>query len=456
MNIMVIIKIFNIFLLNFYKMISIPKKIQKILIVIITVYLLVFVCVNLIKTEYNDPPYNYLSKNWLNSPIKNIKISSTFSGEKINEYNNQKNLGFFKQNSDEKDLKKFMNNYFNIELYKPYYYPNFVGYFHNQDGKKKCGKDSNGNIMYFPKDVECPINYIAINNYNTIDLPLTMKNIFWPNNDSLIQTDSNCNNLNIKCNYQKLNDNYYLVTSNEYINGEIVTQLRINYNNKICADSSIDLTFNDFISDDSEKKECSKDSGYDLTYHVIGEENFKEFLNNNEIKNINVKDEDKIFLSYRSYFGVDDFEKFNEHPVDHVTYAKKIAFYKNLIILICIIYYIFCSIFILYKNDNQNYNFTIKVIFIIYCVLFLFNFLFDFHVIFTFIRVKGIVKTVNLEGVKKYGNGIRWFIAIDILILLGIFFDFILKLLQFLMFKKNGLVKVEAIEAKLKEANQYN
>ena len=66
MNIMVIIKIFNIFLLNFYKMISIPKKIQKILIVIITVYLLVFVCVNLIKTEYNDPPYNYLSKNWLN------------------------------------------------------------------------------------------------------------------------------------------------------------------------------------------------------------------------------------------------------------------------------------------------------------------------------------------------------------------------------------------------------
>jgi len=117
MNIMVIIKIFNIFLLNFYKMISISKKIQIILIVIITVYLLVFVCINLIKTEYNDPPYNYLSKNWLNSPIKNIKISSTFSGEKINEYNNQKNLGFFKQNSDEKDLNKFMNNYFNIELY---------------------------------------------------------------------------------------------------------------------------------------------------------------------------------------------------------------------------------------------------------------------------------------------------------------------------------------------------
>lgn len=413
-------------------MISIPKNIQIILIAIISVYLLVFVCVNLIKTEYNDPPYNYLSKNWLNSPIKNIKISSTFSGEKINEYNNQKNLGFFNHDSDEKDLNKFMNNYFNIELYEPYYYPNFVGYFHNQDGNKKCGKDSNGNIMYFPKDVDCPINYIKIDNYNT---------------------GSICNTLNIKCDYQQLNDNYYLVTSNEYIDGEIVTQLRINYNNKICADSSVDLTFNDFISDDSEKKECSKDSGYDTTYHVIGEENFKEFINNNEIKNINVKDEDKIFLSYKSYFGVDDFEKYSEHPVDHVTYAKNIAFYKNCTLLIFIIYYIFCSIFILYNNDKPKFNVAIMVIFIIYCVLFVFNFSFDFHVIFTFIRVKGIVKTVNLEGVKKYGNGIRWFITIDILILLGIVFDFILKLLQFLMFKKIGIDNTEATEEKLKEAN---
>ncbi len=355
----------------------------------------------------------------MNSPIKNIEISQkALSNEEIiNEYDNQKNLGFFKSASQKQDLDIFMNTYFKIELYKPYYYPNFVGFFHNKNENKICGKDTQGNIMYFPKNAECPINYISIekNSNNNI-----------------------CDNLNIKCKYQKIDDNNYLVTSTEYIEGEIVTQLRINYKNEICADSSIDITFNDLLSnDDFEKKECSEETGLDKTYHIIGDERVDKFVNENNLKVI-LKKIDMIHLSYRGYLGVDDFEKFSEHPVDHVTYAKTIAFSKNVILFIFCFYYIFCSFFIFYHNENKNYKCLINSLFIIYFISIAFNFAYCIHVIFTYLRVKGIVSTVNLDGIQIYRTGLRWFIVIDIFILFGIVFDFVLKLLQFLIYRKKS------------------
>ena len=51
-------------------MIEIPKYFQLILLIAILIYLLIFISINLFKVEYGDPPYNYLTKNWLNSPIK--------------------------------------------------------------------------------------------------------------------------------------------------------------------------------------------------------------------------------------------------------------------------------------------------------------------------------------------------------------------------------------------------
>ena len=36
----------------------------------------------------------------------------------------------------------------------------------NNDNLKICGKDSQDNDLYFPKDVECPINDIFISKYN--------------------------------------------------------------------------------------------------------------------------------------------------------------------------------------------------------------------------------------------------------------------------------------------------
>jgi len=401
-------------------MISIPKTIQIIAIIIISLYLLILVGINLFKTEYDDPPYNYLSNNWLNSPIKDIEIIEPSSpNSNIKKYDNQHNIGFFKSDSKEQDLNIFYGSYFKIILYTPYYYPNFFGYNKkykkNSDNYKVCGQDSQNNILYFPRNEDCPINFIRISEDNNI-----------------------CENLKINCKYQKLKNNKYLVTSNENIDGQIITQLRINYNNKICADSSVDLTFNDLL-EDYKNYECKEEYGYDKIYNLVGEgeENIDNFLDENNLNNLKIKNNDKIFLSYRGYLGVDNIDNFEEHPIDHVTYAKKIALSKNIILFISCFYYIFCSIFIFYYSNNNKFFRTINVIAIIYLVFFIFNFCYDFHVMFTFFRVKGIVSTINLDGLYKYKTGLRWFIIIDIFILFGIVFDFVIKLLQYLMFRLN-------------------
>ena len=387
--------------------------IRIISITVISLYLFTFTSINLFKEEYYDPPYNYLTKNWLNSPIKEIDILDNSDNLNINEYDNQQILMYYNSDSLQKDLNIFQGKYFSIKLYSQYKYCNFVGFFHKKSDCNICGKDTQGNDLYFPKDIPCPLNLIFFSKNTTA-----------------------CNSLNIKCRYQKIKNDLYLVTSNEYKNGEIITQLRINSENKICANSEVDTTFNDMVQNYPNKK-CEDDWGYDTIYKKIGEEKVNDFIKENGINDINIIKNENIFLSYRGYLGVDDLNKFSEHPVDHVTYAKKIAVSKNIIFFISCFYFTFCSVFIFIYEKKNKFNLAIKIIFYVYCGFFAFNFLYDAHVIFTYFRVKGIVSTVNLEGISNYKNGLRSFIIFDILILIGLTFDFFLKLYRFLIFRRN-------------------
>ena len=390
---------------------------EKLIFIIVTtiflLFLLIFTSINLFKTEYDDPPYNYLTKNWLNSPIKEIELTNNYDTKTINDFDNQNILINFQTDSEKRSLNAFQGKYFNIKTDSSYKYSKFVGFNKNKEGNKICGKDSQGNILYFPNDQQCPLNLILISNNNTA-----------------------CDILNINCKYQKLNNDLYLVTSNEYINGEIITQLRVNLNNKICANSQIDLTFNDLI-ENYPKKICEEKWGYDSIYHEIGKENLNDFLKENNLINIKIIKSEDISLSYRGYLAVDNMNNFSEHPVDHVTYAKKIALSKNIVLFISCFYYAFYSFFFFKYEDENVHICAIKIMFYIYCFFFCFNFLYNAHVIFTYFRVKGIVSTVNLDGIKSYKEGIRAFIVYDILILIGIIIDFALKLYKFIKFKRN-------------------
>ena len=196
------------------------------------------------------------------------------------------------------------------------------------------------------------------------------------------------------------------------------------------------LNFNDII-ENYPKKFCDTDWKYDSIYHEIYQEDIVYFLEENNLDKINIIREENISLSYRGYLGVDNISKFSEHPVDHVTYAKKITISKNIILFISCFYFTFYSFFFLFFEKYNNYYIAIKITFFICCILFVFNFLYNSHVIFTYFRVKKIVSTVNLDGIKSYKTGIQSFIIFDILIIVGLTFDFCLKLYRFLIFRRN-------------------
>ena len=120
--------------------------------------------------------YNNLIYNWNMNPISSISL-----------YYNYWQLNHnFAWESDYFYIEK-LNNFDYINIYT------------NTNGKI-CGKDNFGNNLYFPDDVDCPINKIFVSYSNTY-LP----------------------------GYQKLrlNNGKFLYYTNEYIEGKIVTDLRI-------------------------------------------------------------------------------------------------------------------------------------------------------------------------------------------------------------------------------------
>ena len=101
-------------------------------IIIISLYLFIFTSINLFRSEYYDPPFNYLTKNWKNSPIKEIELLKDYETTNYNEYDNQNILAYFNSDSLKKDLNVFQGNYFKIKLESSFQYSNFVGFFHKK------------------------------------------------------------------------------------------------------------------------------------------------------------------------------------------------------------------------------------------------------------------------------------------------------------------------------------
>ena len=129
--------------------------------------------------------YDNLIYNWKTNPIQSIRLSL------------EKDYELGRAKTDQHDYKfyKWRENNFKIERLKDYNYLNI----YSKDNGKICGKDSFGNDLYFPENVECPINDLFIAN-NTLNLT-GYKKIY-------------------------LEDNHYLFYTNKKINGEIIIDLR--------------------------------------------------------------------------------------------------------------------------------------------------------------------------------------------------------------------------------------
>ena len=126
--------------------------------------------------------YNNLTYNWNKEPIKSIKL--------------------IRQNNDDYGFT-WKNNFLKLEKLENF---NYLDIYQNNNNNKICGKDSYGNNLYFPENVECPINNILISESNE-DL------------DDYVKL--------------QLKNDIYLYYTNTSIEGKIVVDLIINKDSNI-------------------------------------------------------------------------------------------------------------------------------------------------------------------------------------------------------------------------------
>ena len=120
---------------------------------------------------------------------------------------------------------------------KKYTYPKITR-FKNNNNNKKCGKDSKGNYLYFPKSEACPINYIEFTNS---DKPS-------------IESYNEYNFIT-----KKIDENTYIHYTNEYTEGEILIHLRISNKNPPVGD---DDYYNELCHYLYEDDNCKTDKEY--------------------------------------------------------------------------------------------------------------------------------------------------------------------------------------------------
>ena len=319
--------------------------------------------------------YDNMIYNWETYPIKSISLSAkeSYSFGKIR---TNKTIRYTFYN--------WKNNYFKVERLNHYDYLNI----YNNENGKICGKDSYGNNLFFPEDIECPINDIFFSNYN---MDLT--------------------------NYTKLNLAYneFLYYTNKKTDGEILIdikassskglQLNLDKTNEICEY---------YISAHSKlfgvEEDCSKFYKFSTIpfYKTIDNWIFSSFINS-EYSNNN----DYIYLYSIHYLGIES--DLNDKKNNIQNFKKNMdiyiifAFFKLSCFILISIFYI-CEIFIIFLKF-QPWAIFIIIIFFVIVIYYL-----TISVISLFININFIQKIMNKinKDFQRKKTDIFWNIIIII------------------------------------------
>ena len=402
-----IFKIFDCDCKNFFKI----NFIFYIIILYVMLFTLIALYLIILAAKtFNDGIYKNLRENWKMNPIKEINILET----KIKPKEAQEILGIFEGIENPKKYKNttitnWRTKNFEFEFYKDYSYKNLLKKSYNN---KICGKDSENNPLYFPINIECPINFIEISN----------------------ETKSSIDG---KYEYKKLNlsDDLFLYYSNEYIDGEILVELKVSSKEGMCFDLNYDNDFAPYILNYNikDKKRGCINNLYDERLKIIDEDSIDNFLKNNNIeKDIKFNEtyynftKSKIYLYKRGYIGLN--ESFKTYEINKVINAPKFSKIKN---AICFVYTLFYIIFffipIAFEKKLTKNFITIDISFIlIYSVPVM---ILNYIEIYNYKIIKKILKSISSTLFFKYENGYIWYIKIDFYILYILFFFLILRFL---------------------------
>ena len=288
--------------------------------------------------------YSYFKYNWETNPITFIDLSS----------NKDYEIGKIIKKDGEYRFYEWKSTFFHIEKLKDFNYYNI----YEKENGKLCGKDSFENNLYFPEDIECPINDIIIT-------------------DKIYSFLEDYNRIPLGKN------NEYLYYTNKRIDKNIIIDIRINHEKLLLNfDNANDLC------------DCLSVTLYDCKYYnkfYLGKFYNKMdslysqdfFSNNTNEKGLEFYSYQKINLNSIFYLGIDS-EIINERGkisgfsknmklFNIMIIFKYISLAINIIIIINIIYFISLYINIKYvknfmekitpnfQNYKNNYVYSISI-----------------------------------------------------------------------------------------------
>ena len=325
----------------------------------------------------NSRNLNDLINNWKISPIKNIDFNN--SGDLIifgHFQSIQKEVPDICYDIDdysygctktisaigEKDFIIWENHSFYVERFNNLKYKDIID---NKKGNKTfCGYDSRKNKLYFEN--ECPINYIEITNNTVPSKKLNFTTI-------------------------KLNDLKYLHYTNEYIEGNILIDLKVSAPKGICdyrhSINELKYYFKDYGNLGYGEDGCYNNL-YDFSYNKIDHMIIYDFLEQNELNNTEeyLKLDTDIYLYSRAYKGIKSPSK------------RKIKFviqnYK--------LFNIFLFIFLFYIGQNLSL-FILYFLFLLKCFYAL-KFTYSltiFILVINFIEIIFIIIDINIYYIVK-------------------------------------------------------
>ena len=259
--------------------------------------------------------YDNMIYNWNSNPISSIEFSNDENYELAKIKTNKNTFKFYKWRNKSFKITK-LTNYNYIEIYN------------NKNGKL-CGKDTFGNDLYFPEEIDCPINDIFI-------------------------SDKLFNNSN---DYKKiyLDNNYYLYYTNKNIKGKILIdikagsskgfQLNLEKENTNCMSY---IALNKYIF----KKKKEKCSSFDvfnndiLFYQEIDKMNYSTFINV-----IEDSLDYKINLYSINYYGINSTLMGERKNLKN--YSKYLTIYKKLYIYKFVMFFILYIIMIIFSTSSK-------------------------------------------------------------------------------------------------------
>ena len=312
--------------------------------------------------------------NWDSSPISSIEINSEKDYIFGHIFSKEKKFYFY----------SWKNNFFKINKYTGY---NYMNIYSNYGDKKICGKDSFGNPLYFPQDVECPINDIFFENNDNIDYP----------------------------EYTKLDLGYnnYLYYSNKKIDKNIIIDLKVGFP-KVPLELNTEKT-NELCNSLYEKgfykiidRKCENYQKFNTIpfYNEIDHWDLYDFLEDTfELKNINYIGEISLYsLTYQGFNStskkkMDEIIKFKKkmNNIIRLSIAKTVFSSFNIFL-----FFIMTSCFIKGEQGVKNVTAVISIglllvhfIIVIICL--------SFNIIY----VQKVMNRINNDFERK-GNNYSW------------------------------------------------